>query len=174
MIESVDLNEAALEVIALLLNGIQTNRVVLRTEFAADLPTVEGDRVQLQQVILNLIRNSIDSMTTVDDRIRHLLVKTKREEDNHIRLTVKDTGIGLAPDAMDRVFESFYTTKSGGMGIGLTICRSIIQGHQGRLWAETNDGPGVTFSFSIPWQFEQPARVSGLDAGVRPEAIADT
>jgi hypothetical protein len=174
MFESVDLNDAAREVIALLLNGIQANRVVLRTEFAGDLPPVEGDRVQLQQVILNLIRNSIDSMTTVDDRIRQLLIKTKREEGNHVRLTVKDTGIGLAPDAVDRVFESFYTTKSGGMGIGLTICRSIIEGHQGRLWAETNDGPGVTFSFSIPWRFEQPTGVSGLDAGVRPEAIADT
>jgi len=172
--ELVDLNEAAREVVALLLNGIQANRVALRTEFAVDLPCVEGDRVQLQQVMLNLIRNAIDSMAIVDDRTRQLLITTKRDEANHVRLTVKDTGVGLAPEAADRVFESFYTTKSGGMGIGLAICRSIIEGHQGRLWAEPNEGPGVTFSFSIPWRFEQRSDVIDLDAGVRPEAIADT
>ena len=164
MFEPVDLNEAAREVIALLLNGIQANRVVLRTEFASDLPSVEGDRLQLQQVILNLIRNAIDAMTAVDDRIRQLTITTQRDEGNHVRLKVKDTGIGLAPDAVDRVFESFYTTKSGGMGIGLAICRSTIEGHHGRLWAETNDGPGVTFSFSIPRRFEQLTDASCLDA----------
>lgn len=173
MFESVDLNEATREVITLLLNGIQMNRVVLRTEFAGDLPFVDGDRVQLQQVILNLIRNAIDSMTIVDDQIRQLLITTKRDEGKHVRLAVKDTGVGLAPDAVDRVFDSFYTTKSGGMGIGLAICRSIIEGHQGRLWAEPNEGPGVTFSFSIPWRFEQRTGAIGLDAGVQPEAIAD-
>jgi PAS domain S-box-containing protein len=172
ILDSIDLNGAAREVITLLSNGIQANHVVLRTEFADDLPSVKGDRVQLQQVILNLIQNAIDSMTAVDGRIRQLQIKTKRDEGHHVRLTIKDTGIGLAPDAVERMFESFYTTKGHGMGIGLAISRSIIEGHEGRLWAETNDGPGVTFSFSIP-AFGNPVRVSGLDA-VRPAVGVDS
>jgi PAS domain S-box-containing protein len=166
-LELIDLNGAAQEVIALLSNGIQANRVVLRTELAGDLPCVEGDRVQLQQVILNLIQNAIDSMTAVDDRVRQLQIKTKRDDGNHVSLAVRDTGIGLAPDAVERMFESFYTTKSNGMGIGLAISRSIIEGHKGRLWAETNDGPGVTFSFSIPGSSDDPGSIGVLDAARR-------
>ena len=146
VLELIGLNEAAREVIALLWNGINANHVVLQTELAGDLPYVQGDRVQLQQVILNLIQNAIDSMTAVDDRVRQLLIKTKRDEDDQVCLAV--TGLGLAPDAMERMFEANYTTKSNGMGVGLAIGRSIIEGHLGRLWAETNDGPGVTFSFT--------------------------
>ena len=149
-IESVDLNEATREVIALSLSELQRNRVILRPELADDLPPVTGDRVQLQQVILNLIRNGSDAMSSVDDRPRQLLIRTERDEDDRARLTVQDAGVGFNPQAADRLFESFYTTKNDGMGIGLSVSRSIIESHHGRLWATLNNGPGATFSFSIP------------------------
>jgi PAS domain S-box-containing protein len=148
--EPVDLNEAAQEVIALSLNELQRNRVILRPEFADDLPMVTGDRVQLQQVILNLLKNASDAMRAVNDRPRQLQIRTERGTDDHVQLTVQDAGVGLDPQAMDRLFQAFYTTKNGGMGIGLSVSRSIIERHHGRLWAEPNDGPGATFSFSIP------------------------
>jgi signal transduction histidine kinase len=144
------LNEATREVIALSLSELQRNRVILRTELADDLPLVTGDRVQLQQVILNLIRNASDAMSAVDDRPRHLLIRTEREEEDRVRLSAKDAGVGFDPKAMDRLFEAFYTTKNDGMGIGLSVSRSIIESHDGRLWATLNDGPGAVFSFSIP------------------------
>jgi signal transduction histidine kinase len=149
-IEPVDLNEATREVIALSLCELQRNRVILRTELASDLPVVTGDRVQLQQVVLNLLRNASDAMSAVEDRPRQLLVRTERDEGGRVRLTVQDAGVGLAPQAMDRIFEAFYTTKNEGMGMGLSISRSIIERHHGRLWAAPNNGPGATFSFSIP------------------------
>src|SRR3984893_18412165 len=149
-IESVDLNEATREVIALSLCELQRNRVILRTELASDLPVVTGDRVQLQQVVLNLLRNASDAMSAVEDRPRQLLIRTERDEGGRVRLTVQDAGVGLAPQAMDRIFEAFYTTKNEGMGMGLSVSRSIIERHHGRLWAAPNDGPGATFSFSIP------------------------
>src|SRR6266404_958777 len=149
-IESVDLNEATREVIALSLSELQRNRVILRTELASDLPVVKGDRVQLQQVVLNLLRNASDAMSAVNDRPRHMVITTEREEGDRVRLTVQDAGVGLDPQAMDRLFEAFYTTKNDGMGMGLSISRSIIERHHGRLWAAPNDGPGATFSFSIP------------------------
>lgn len=148
--ESVDLNEATREVIALSLTELQRNRIILRPEFADDLPVVAGDRVQLQQVILNLLKNASDAMSTVDDRPRHLRIRTERETGGQVRLTVQDAGVGLDPQGMDRLFEAFYTTKNDGMGIGLSVSRSIIERHQGRLWGAPNDGPGATFSFSIP------------------------
>jgi C4-dicarboxylate-specific signal transduction histidine kinase len=152
--ESVDLNEAARAVLALSLSELQRSRVVLRPELADDLPLVTGDRVQLQQVILNLIRNASDAMSAVDDRPRQLLIRTERDEGDRVRLTVQDAGVGFAPQAADRLFESFYTTKSDGMGIGLSVSRSIIESHHGRLWATLNDGPGAAFSFSIPRALE--------------------
>ena len=148
--ESVDLNEATREVIALSLSELQRNRVILRPELADDLPPVTGDRVQLQQVILNLLRNASDAMSGVDDRPRQLVIRTERDEGDRVRLTVQDAGVGFDPQGVDRLFEAFYTTKSGGMGIGLSVSRSIIESHHGRLWAAPNDGPGATFSFSIP------------------------
>src|SRR5712672_823766 len=150
-IESLDLNEAIREVIALSLSELQRNRVILRTELADDLPLITGDRVQLQQVVLNLLRNASDAMSAVDDRPRHMVITTEREEGDRVRLTVQDAGVGLDPQAMDRLFEAFYTTKNDGMGMGLSISRSIIERHHGRLWAAPNDGPGATFSFSIPF-----------------------
>ena len=148
--EAVDLNEAAREVIALSLSDLQRNRVILRSQLADDLPLIAGDRVQLQQVILNLVRNASDAMSSVDGRPRHLVIKTEPDEGDQVRLSVQDAGVGLDPQAMKRVFEAFYTTKSEGMGIGLSVSRSIIESHHGRLWATSNDGPGATFSFSIP------------------------
>ncbi|HZO43774.1 MAG TPA: ATP-binding protein, partial [Methylomirabilota bacterium] len=148
--EVVDLTDATREVIALLLSGLQKDRVILRAELTDDLPPVTGDRVQLQQVVLNLIMNAADSMRGVDDRPRQLVIRTERDGDDHVRLTVRDAGVGFDPHVVERLFEAFYTTKSGGMGIGLSVSRSIIESHQGRLWAASNDGPGATFSFSLP------------------------
>ena len=113
-----------------------------------------GDRIQLQQVILNLLRNAADAMSTIDDRPRELLIRTERDEGNQVRLSVKDSGVGFTPQAAEKIFEAFYTTKTDGMGIGLSISRSIIEAHQGRLWATPNDGPGSTFSFAIPCALE--------------------
>lgn len=158
--EPVDLNEAAQEVIALSLSELQRNRVILRPEFADDLPVVTGDRVQLQQVILNLLKNASDAMRGANDHPRQLQIRTERGTDDQVRLTVRDAGVGLDPQAMDRLFQPFYTTKNDGMGIGLSVSRSIIERHHGRLWAEPNDGPGATFSFSIP-----PRQGGASDAG---------
>jgi signal transduction histidine kinase len=149
-IESVDLNEAAREVLALSLSELQRNRVIVRQEFADGLPLVAGDRVQLQQVILNLLRNASDAMSAIDDRPRDLLIRTEPDDNERVRLSVKDVGIGFEPQAADRLFEAFYTTKNEGMGIGLSVSRSVIERHQGRLGVTPNNGPGVTFSFSIP------------------------
>jgi len=158
--ETVDLNEATREVIALSLSDLERNRIVLRTELARDLPPVTGDRVQLQQVILNLLLNASDAMSGVNDRARQLVIQTEPEGGDRVRLTVRDVGIGFGLQAVDKVFEAFYTTKSGSMGIGLSVSRSIIESHRGRLWAAPNDGPGATFSFSIPCG-PQPVRSIG-------------
>jgi signal transduction histidine kinase len=152
--ETMDLNEAAREVAALSLIEIQRSGAIPRYELADNLPPVVGDRVQLQQVILNLLRNAADAMSTIDDRPRELLIRTDRDEGNQVRLSVKDSGVGLTSQAADRIFEAFYTTKADGMGIGLSVSRSIIEAHQGRLWATPNDGPGSTFSFAIPSALE--------------------
>ncbi|AWI62491.1 PAS domain-containing protein [Sinorhizobium fredii] len=149
-IEPIDMNEAVREVLALTSGHLQRSRVVPRIELAERLPLVGGDRIQLQQVIINLLRNASDAMRGVDDRPRRLLIRTEPLGDDHVRVSVQDAGVGLEPEAAARVFEAFYTTKSDGMGIGLSVSRSIIENHNGRLWVHANDGPGVTFSFSIP------------------------
>jgi signal transduction histidine kinase len=149
-LEPLDLNEATREVIALSLSELQRNRIVLQSELADDLPTITGDRIQLQQVILNLVRNASDAMVGVHDRPRQLLIRTEPDAGDRVRLTVRDAGVGFAPESMNRLFDAFYTTKNDGMGIGLSISRSIVERHHGRLWAEPNDGAGATFSFSIP------------------------
>jgi PAS domain S-box-containing protein len=149
-LESLDLNEATREVIALSLSDLQRNRIVLQAELAEDLPAITGDRIQLQQVVLNLLRNASEAMAAVHDRPRQLLIRTERENVDRVRLTVRDAGIGLDRQVMDKLFDPFYTTKSGGMGIGLSVSRSIVERHEGRLWAESNDGPGAAFAFSIP------------------------
>jgi PAS domain S-box-containing protein len=148
--EAVDLNEATREVIALSLGELQRNQVIVRPELAVDLPPVSANRVQLQQVILNLLMNGSEAMSAVDDRPRELVISTARHEGDRARLTVRDAGVGLDARGTDAIFEPFYTTKRGGMGIGLSVSRSIIECHRGRLWAEPNDGPGAAFSFSLP------------------------
>jgi C4-dicarboxylate-specific signal transduction histidine kinase len=110
---------------------------------------VTGDRIQLQQVMLNMLRNASDAMVDVHDRPRLLSIRTESEDADHVRLTLRDTGVGLPPQHEHSLFDPFYTTKSGGMGIGLFVSRSIVERHQGRL-GEPKDGPGATFSFSIP------------------------
>jgi signal transduction histidine kinase len=105
-------------------------------------------------VILNLVRNASDAMSSVDDRPRHLLIRTERDQGDHVRLTVQDVGIGLEPTAVSRLFDAFYTTKNDSMGIGLSVSHSIIERHRGRLWAASNEGPGATFAFSIPCRAE--------------------
>jgi PAS domain S-box-containing protein len=149
-LESVDLNAAAQEVIAMLLGELQRSRVVLHPQFADALPPVKGDRVQLQQVILNLIMNAIEAMHSITERTRHMLVSTGVTIDQQVFLAVRDSGAGVDPQDMERIFNTFYTTKSTGMGIGLSISRSIIERHEGNLWACANDGPGATFQFSLP------------------------
>ncbi len=168
--ESVDLNEATREVIALSLSELQRGRVTLRQELADDLPPVTGDRVQLQQVILNLLRNAADAMSGVDDRPRQLVIRTEPDAGDQVRLSVQDAGVGFDPHGMDRLFEPFYTTKSAGMGIGLSVSRSIIESHHGRLWAAPNDGPGATFAFSLPCR---PEGVTDRLDVIRPPAAMD-
>jgi PAS domain S-box-containing protein len=146
---SIDLNEATREVVALSMSELQRQHVAVRLELAPDLPPVRGDRVQLQQVILNLLLNANDAMSTVADRPRELAIATSSDGAD-VHVSVRDTGTGFDADNPDRLFDAFYTTKSGGMGIGLSVSRSIIERHSGRLWATRNRGPGATFSFSIP------------------------
>jgi signal transduction histidine kinase len=167
-IEPVDLNEAAGEVIALLWSDLQRSRVVLCTELADELPVVGGDRVQLQQVILNLLRNASDAMSRIDDRPRRLVIRTERDEGDGVRLSVQDAGVGFGAEGAERLFEAFYTTKSDGMGIGLSVSRSIIESHHGRLWAQANDGPGATFSFSIPESLGDEAPVHDISVARAP------
>lgn len=151
VLEAVDLNGAAAEVLALSSGELQRARVDLRSDFASDLPIIRGDRIQLQQVVLNLVLNARDAMLAVDEWPRALIVTTRIDEVGQILLTVRDAGSGISPDRLDRLFDTFFTTKSEGMGVGLSISRSIVQSHGGRLWAANNgDGPGATFFFSIP------------------------
>jgi len=148
--EPMDLNEAAREVISLSLSELQRGGVTLRHVLADNLPHVLGDRIQLQQVILNLLRNASDAMTAIEGRPREVLIGTEPDRADTVRLSVKDAGLGLSAEAVKKIFEPFYTTKSDGMGIGLSVSRSIIEAHGGSLWATPNEGPGVTFSFSLP------------------------
>ncbi|KAA0695620.1 GAF domain-containing protein [Neorhizobium sp. P12A] len=148
--ELVNLNEAAQEVIVLSTSELQKAKVLVRTEYRDLLPLIRVDRVQLQQVILNLLLNAIEALTDVTDRPREITIRTSVQLDGSARLDVHDAGIGIEDKTMDRLFEPFFTTKATGMGVGLSICRSIIAGLDGQLWVTQNDGPGSTFSFSIP------------------------
>jgi C4-dicarboxylate-specific signal transduction histidine kinase len=148
--EKFDLNDATREVLALSAAELQRRRVIVGSDFADDLPAVDGDRVQLQQVILNLVLNAADAMSAVNDRPRDLHVATARDEQGRVRLSVTDAGVGFGPEGGGRLFEPFYTTKAEGMGIGLSVSRSIIESHGGRLTAAANDGVGATFSFWLP------------------------
>ncbi len=124
--------------------------VSMRTELADGLPLIRGDRVQLQQVVLNLILNALEAMSGVTKEVRDLLISTAEAEAGGVLVAVRDTGPGLDPTPADRAFEAFYTTKPGGLGMGLAICRSIIEAHGGRLWASTNEPRGAVFQFILP------------------------
>lgn len=150
MLEPMDLNEATREVIAMTWSDLAKKGVVLQPELAEDLPSVAGDRIQLQQVILNLLRNAAEAMAGVHDQPRRVVIITERDGDDHVRLAVRDVGVGLDPQGINKLFNAFYSTTNGGMGVGLSISRSIIERHHGRLWAEPNDDRGATFSFSVP------------------------
>ena len=145
----VNINETILEVIALARSEVQGNRVSLQTQLSDDVPLIVGDRIQLQQVILNLITNAIEAMSGVDERSRVVQVGSSKDESQGVRVAVRDSGPGLDPKSLDHLFTAFYTTKPQGMGMGLAISRSIIEAHGGRLWAVPNDGPGATFQFTL-------------------------
>ena len=147
--ERLDLNAGVREVLELTRGEVVKNGVSVVTELADDLPQIEGDRVRLQQVILNLIMNAIEAMSGVDEGTRELLISTRKAEPNGVLVGVRDSGPGLAPATLERVFDAFYTTKSGGLGMGLSICRSIIEAHGGRLWASANVPHGATFEFTV-------------------------
>jgi signal transduction histidine kinase len=149
-----DLNDAAREVLVLSSSELQSRRVALQTDLSDTLPAVRGDRVQLQQVMLNLIINAADAMADID-RPRDLLVGTEADPNGGVRFWVQDAGVGFEPQDAERLFDAFYTTKTDGMGIGLSISRSVIESHNGRLWATQNDGPGATFSFWLPDELRQ-------------------
>jgi len=147
--DRLDINDTIQDVAALTQVEVRRNRVALRTDLAGTLPPVVGDRVQLQQVILNLVMNGVEAMASVVDRPRELLICSRQHDSDHVLVTVQDSGIGIDGENTENIFKAFYTTKSQGMGMGLAISRSIIEAHGGRLWAGPNDGPGATFQFTL-------------------------
>jgi C4-dicarboxylate-specific signal transduction histidine kinase len=148
--EWLSLNDIILATLSLIDSEILQNQVSLRTELADDLPPLQGDRVQLQQVILNLILNALEVMSRVPDERRLLTVSSARSDGKGVLITVEDTGTGLAPENLDRMFNAFYTTKTDGMGMGLAISRSIVEAHGGRIWATPKSPSGAVFQFSLP------------------------
>jgi signal transduction histidine kinase len=145
-----DLNETVNEVLILARSAITKNGVSVQTHFAEGLLPVHGDRVQLQQVIFNLILNAVEAMDSVEAGTRELLISTEQGRASGVLLAVRDSGPGIDPENIERVFDAFFTTKSGGVGMGLSICRSIIDAHGGRLWAEANKPRGAIFQFTLP------------------------
>ena len=148
--DEVAMNEAILEVVALTRGEAIKNGVSVHTQLTEDLPTIQGDRVQLQQVIINLIINAIEAMSATNEAPKEVLLSTARAEPDAVHVAVRDTGAGLGPAVLERFFEAFYTTKANGMGLGLSICRSIIEAHDGRLWATANLPRGAIFQFTLP------------------------
>jgi PAS domain S-box-containing protein len=155
-IDLVDINDASREVISLALRELESSQVILRSEFAEDLPLVKGDRIQLQQVILNLIRNASDAMRDVDDRQRELAIKTAKTEPDGLLVAIQDSGPGIDPTKLDRIFDAFYTTKPDGLGMGLSVCRTIVEAHGGKLWATAAGPHGAIFQFTLPVTGDDP------------------
>jgi PAS domain S-box-containing protein len=145
-----DIDDVVGEAIALVQRELISHRVSLRMEFAPALPMILGDRVQLQQVIINLVMNGIEAMQSVSDRPRELVIGSHQDETHRVLVIVTDSGVGISAENADRLFNAFFTTKSSGMGMGLSICRSIIEAHGGRLWATANVPHGATFQFTLP------------------------
>jgi C4-dicarboxylate-specific signal transduction histidine kinase len=148
--ESLAIDEAIREVIAITRGEVMKYGVSLQTQFAEALPRVQGDRVQLQQVLLNLMINAMEAMSGFTERPRELLISTAQAESDSVVIAVQDSGPGLDPASLDRIFDAFYTTKPSGLGMGLSICRSIIEAHGGRLWAIAREPHGAIFSFKLP------------------------
>jgi C4-dicarboxylate-specific signal transduction histidine kinase len=146
----VQVNELISEVGALMQADITRNQVALQTELANDLPAAMGDRVQLQQVLVNLVQNGIEAMSAVTERPRHIVIRSERLASNEVLVAVRDSGIGIAPKNERRIFDTFFTTKAQGMGMGLSISSSIIEAHGGRLWASANSDFGATLQFTLP------------------------
>jgi signal transduction histidine kinase len=144
-----DLNEAIDEVIVLGRSALIKNGVSVQTRLSEGLVPIHGDRVQLQQVVLNLLLNAVEAMGSVEGAPRDLFISTEQDHTG-VLVAVRDSGPGLDPSHLERVFDAFYTTKSSGMGMGLSICRSIIDAHRGRLWAEANEPRGTIFQFTLP------------------------
>ena len=145
-----DINQTVQEVVILMQNEAARKGVAIRMDLAANVPLVLGDRIQLQQVILNLVMNGIEAMNTVTDRPREMLIRSCQQESDQVLVAVQDSGVGIDSQSLEKIFDTFYTTKSQGMGMGLAISRSIVENHGGWLWATPNDGPGVTFAFALP------------------------
>jgi signal transduction histidine kinase len=148
--EGVAINDAIREVMALTHGEVVKHGVAVQTQLAEGLPRIPGDRVQLQQVLLNLILNAVEAMSGVREGARVLRISTRLEASGGVLVTVQDSGLGLTLESVDRLFEAFYTTKAGGMGMGLSICQSIVEAHGGRIWASRTAGPGATFQFTLP------------------------
>jgi signal transduction histidine kinase len=156
----IDLNAVINDVVKLVQREIASQAVSLRLALAPGLPAVRGDRVQLQQLIINLVINGIQAMAGLDGRARRLTIRSERGEAGEVRLCVEDSGNGIDPANANRLFDAFYTTKSGGMGLGLSICRSIVEAHGGRIWASNHGGGGAVFAFTLP----DPARRAAVGA----------
>jgi C4-dicarboxylate-specific signal transduction histidine kinase len=165
--DGLDINEVILGVCALTRGELAKNSVSLQTQLADGLPLTQGDRVQLQQVILNLVMNAVEAMSGINQSSRELLIGTSADESGALRITVQDSGPGLNPETFDRLFDPFYTTKANGMGMGLSICRSIVEAHDGRIWASPTAGPGSTFQFILPGAVDRGAALIGA-------AVAET
>ena len=144
-----DINDVIEEVISVIRHEVFSHGVSLRQELASELPTVLGDRVQLQQVIMNLVMNGIQAMSPVTGRQRELRIRSQEHGPDQILIAVEDSGIGIEPENVDQLFNAFFTTKPNGMGLGLSICRSIIEQHDGHIWATRNSGEGSTFQFTL-------------------------
>ncbi len=162
-----DINHTIQEVVLLTQSEAVRNRVTLRMELAGDVPPVLGDRIQLQQVILNLVMNGIEAMDTVTDQPGEMLIRSCQHESDHLLVAVQDSGTGIDPQNLERIFDTFYTTKPQGMGMGLAICRSIVEAHGGRLWATANEDRGATFRFTLPAVSD--AVTTDADAAIMPD-----
>jgi len=166
----VDVNGVIVEVLALVHSELLSHQVSAKSDLLQDLPPVRADRVQLQQVVLNLITNAIEAMSSVEGRARLLTVTSQREEPNSALIKVQDTGPGIDHDGKDRIFDAFFSTKSSGMGMGLFICRSIVEAHGGHLWATAAEPYGTIFHLVLP--IGQPAAGDAGDAAARSHPIA--
>jgi signal transduction histidine kinase len=158
-----DINQAIDDVIELIRREINVHGVSLRLDLGASLPPVDGDRVQLQQVVMNLLMNGIQAMSAVTGRRRELRIRSRKHGSDQILVAVEDSGTGIEPEHVDHVFNAFFTTKPDGIGMGLSICRSIVEQHGGRIWAKRNAGAGSTFQFTLPACRETERRHRTLD-----------